>query len=332
MRKTAPIALPTRNHTFWPADDLRSWQEAPRESFLDWLSQQRIVHDRQFRRSSTKTYVAIFSWWLDALEREGVGLLEASPKDAAKIFAAHELEAISRRRYLQLLDRVYRYLSRIGWPGVHPLREELAKEKILDPDDSESLDETELAAVVERLEALPGWRGKRDRAAAGLLLGAGLRANELIGLRVGDVSPLYEIEVRPNSVHRAHRTLVLPEGPWRTWIDEWQIERKASSIPGNVFCPATRQGSAFSVSGLFRRVNLWLGPLTETHEQTGANLLRNTFARLALTCGRYSLEEVQEFLGHEEQRATLRHVAALGKKARLAGTPVPEVLFLAPLK
>lgn len=330
MRKTAPVAFPARNGTFWPADDLRSWREAPRESFLDWLSQQRIVHDRQFRRSSMKTYVAIFSWWLDALEREGVSLLEASPKDGANIFAAHELEPVSRRRYLQLLDRVYRHLSRIGWSGAHPLRGELAKEQILDPEDPENLHEAELATVVDRLEALPGWRGKRDRAAAALLLGAGLRANELIGLRVGDISPLYEIEVRPNSVHRAHRTLILPEGPWRAWIDAWQHERKASSIPGEVFCPATRRGSAFSLSGLFRRVNLWLGPLVEAHGQTGPNLLRNTFARLALTCGRYSLEEVQEFLGHEEQRATLRHVTALGKKARLAGAPVPEVLFLSP--
>jgi site-specific recombinase XerD len=58
-------------------------------------------------------------------------------------------------------------------------------------------------------------------------------------------------------------------------------------------------------------VAAWLAPVGDALPQSGPNLLRNTFARQALTCGRYTLLEVQEFLGHEDLRATSRHIAAM---------------------
>jgi hypothetical protein len=51
--------------------------------------------------------------------------------------------------------------------------------------------------------------------------------------------------------------------------------------------------------------------LGETLPQSGPTLLRNTFARQALLSGRYTLAEVQEFLGHEESRPTAKHMAAM---------------------
>lgn len=306
------LAKPAQNNDFWPAKSLGAWLHDPERSFLSWLADQRVVGDRQFRESSRETYAAMFSWWLASLKAKGLNLLEATGKDAAEFFAASEFEPVSRRRYLQLLDRVYRYLLEIGWPGKSPLSAELRKERELDIPLPPGLDETALAQVIAVLEAIPGWKGSRDRCAAALLIGAGLRVSEFVTLRASDVTELFTIELKQHSVHREHTTLILPDGPWRGWYQAWLVKRKELGIPGEILCPGTQKGAAYSPSGLFRRVSAWLEPLSEELPQTGPNLLRNTFARQALTCGRYQAHEVQEFLGHAEIRATSRHLAAIG--------------------
>lgn len=306
----AEIARPARNADFWPASHLESWRRAPMECFTDWLSQWRILGVRQFRDSSRETYTAIFSWWITHLSTKGLDLLEATSADAASFFACAKLEPVSRRRYLQLLDRVYRHLRSIGWEGANPLREELAQERELDIALPPGLDETQLQRLVAELAESPGWRGARDRALAALLVGAGLRTHEILHLPCSAVSPSFELPLHPTGVHRAHTTLVLPDGPWRNWVLAWQLERARLALPGSLMCPASRKGTPFSSSGLFRRVSAWLEGF-ENLAQTGPNLLRNTFARQALTCGRYTPEQVQEFLGHEELRATSRHLAAV---------------------
>lgn len=315
----AEIARPARNADFWPASHLASWRSAPLDCFSNWLAQWRILGVRQFRPSSRETYTAMFSWWMAHLSAKGLDLLEATPADAASFFAAAQLEPVSRRRYLQLLDRVYRHLHTIGWEGAHPLREELARERELDIALPPGLDEWQLERLVDNLAELPGWKGERDRAMAALLAGAGLRTHELIALPVSALDDSFELRVHPLSVHRPHTTLVLPDGPWRTWLQQWLATRQAMALPGVLLCPATRKGTAYSPSGLFRRVSAWLADFKDL-PQSGPNLLRNTFARQALRCGRYTPEQVQEFLGHEAFRATSRHLAALELQAPAVAT------------
>lgn len=315
----AEVAQPTLNSDFWPAQSLEAWRSEPKRSFLAWLAQQRVVSVRQFRDSSRETYASMFAWWLSSLDAKGLGLLEAAPQDATEFFASSEFEPVSRRRYLQLLDKVYRHLLNSGWQGKNPMTVELLKERELDIALPPGLDELMLDQVVGVLASIPGWKGARDRCAAALLLGAGLRANEFIHLRVSEVSEHYEIPIRPHSVHREHTTIILPDGPWREWYQDWQAARRKLDIPGEVLCPGTLKGVPYSPSGLFRRVSAWLNPLKEGLPQTGPNLLRNTFARQALTCGRYTPVQVQEFLGHEELRATARHIAAIAPNDTVSG-------------
>ena len=311
MARVEP-AKPALNIDFWPAKNLGSWLAEPEHTFLSWMSELRVIGDRQFRESSRETYAAMFSWWLNLLKAKGLNMLEASGTDATKFFEESNFEPVTRRRYLQLLDRVYRHLNEIGWTGKNPLLVELRKERELEIALPPGLDESALAHLIHVLTDIPGWKGSRDRGAAALLIGAGLRVSEFIPLRLGAVSKHYDIALEHHSIHREHVTLILPDGPWRAWYDAWVVRRHELNIPGDVLCPATMKGVAYSPSGLFRRVSAWLTPLGANLPQTGPNLLRNTFARQALTCGRYESHQVQEFMGHQELRATSRHLAAIG--------------------
>lgn len=306
--RRAARAQPARTQDLWPVDDLVSWRDAPMDTLRSWLAQQRITGTRAFRASSCDTYAAMFSRWLQHLEPRHLNVLEATAADATAFFGSLELEPISRRRYLQLLDRVYAHLARCGRSGENPLQCELSKERELERGAPPCLDADQQHGLIEHLGAIPGWKGTRDRALAALLLGAGLRANEGARLPLAHVAPDFQVKVCPDTVHRPHDTLVVPDGPWRRWYVEWLQVRQERAIPGEVAAPATLKGRAFDPSGVFRRVHSWLDGAGVESEQSGPNVLRATFARNALTCGRYTLEQVSEYLGHEDSRATARYL------------------------
>lgn len=304
----APKAHPAQTQDFWPVDSLESWRHAAMPTFTSWLAQQRILGTREFRRSSVETYTAMFSVWHQHLEAKRVDLVEATAADAASFFAVSERTAVSRRRYLQLLDRVYDHLAQCGRAGANPMQDELSLERVLDRAAPVFLAEDQQATLVAYLASQPGWKGARDRALAALLLGAGLRANEVAAQAVQDVTIDYVVKIRPTSVHRPHESLIVPDGPWRAWFDAWAQVRTDTQIPGVLAVPSTLKGKAVDPSTIFRRVKTWLNDAGIEAEQEGPNLLRSTFARNALACGRYTVEQVAEFMGHEDSRATARHL------------------------
>lgn len=333
MQQAAAAAL-ALNEDFWPANDLATWQADPMTAFTHWLAQHRVYGVRHMRETSCETYEGMFVPWVRFLSDRNLSLLEATPLDACSFFmdiyplrqlpsqgvapdAKKGLRPVSRRRYLQLLDRVYRHLRDIGWSGLSPFREELAREGELDIQLPQGLSDEHLRHFETYLRSIPGWKGSRDRGLAALLLGAGLRTNEAIALQVGAVSERFSLRVVPEGVHREHTTLILPDGPWREWHLSWQAARTELQIPGSVLCPATLKGVAFCASGLYRRVHGWLMSLPNPPVKKGAHILRNTFAQQAVACGRYELETIQEFLGHEELRATARYQAAASSSAGL---------------
>lgn len=297
----------------WPSTSLQAWEDAPMHAFWDWLAAlgiQGLQQGRQLRGTSVKTYAAMFHTWMQFLQQGRRTVLEATPALAQAFFEHHEppLEPVSRRRYLQLLDRVYLYLQEIGWPKKNPMAPELSKERALDETPPVGLEPEDQERLLDLLREGKGWKGARDRALVALLWGAGLRNNEALALCLDELSDNFTIQVKPQGVHRNHQTLLLPSGPWRSWMVEWLEIRRALAIPGPILCPSTLSGKAYSPSGVFRRLDGLFEQAGVASKKRGANVLRTTFARHALTCGEYSPLEVREFLGHEELRATTRHL------------------------
>lgn len=293
---------------FWAADSLAQWQSDLAGTFERWLAQQRVAVSRQLRASSVLTYTAMFNQWLAFLQDRRLHLLEARTTDALAFFEGLDLEPVSRRRYLQLLDRVYRHLLLLGWQGANPLVELLSQEQELQLDPPSMLTRQEEDRLVQALREGSAWKDMRDRALAALMLGAGLRNSEVAFLSPNHVHQDFRIDVRPRTVHPPHTTLVLPDGPWREWLDLWlQRSRESAS---SVVCASTLAGKPFAPSSLFRRVSKWFAQADISPDRGGVNVLRNTFAHRALTCGRYKPYEVQQFLGHTQSRSTERHLAS----------------------
>lgn len=320
----APAALKVRNLDFWPADSLLDWQTAPMNTFRAWLAEYRVV-GRQLRPSAARTYCAIFALWVRFLAARNLVLMEATTADVIAFLEARNnrkgregtLAPVTQRRYLQLLSNVYVHLRSSGWQGNNPVIPVLQKEDLLQNTLPAGLCDDALLRVMMHVSGIPGWKGMRDKAMLAAMAGAGLRANEVMNLRLEHLLPAFHLRVVPAGVHREHETIVLQDGPWREWLSAWLNHREQAQFPGELVFPATKKGEHFTPSGLWRRVVSWLeqaavpqrGHLGEKLPG-GPTVLRNCFAQQALGCGRYSLVEVQEFLGHEESRATARYATA----------------------
>lgn len=294
------------------------------QAFTGWLASRVVVRlargGRQLRKTSVSTYSAMFSTWVQFLAERCITVLEASAWEMQLFFERHEppLDEVSRRRYLQLFDKVYRHLKSLGMSQANPADAILARERVLDGKFPPGLSLKDQEQLLEQLSAGEGWKHIRDRAAASIMWGAGLRCNEAVALRVSDIAQDYRIQVNPCGVHRQHTTLVLPEGPWRLWLNTWLGTRSKLGIPGELVIPSTLEGKQYSPSGLYRRLDgLFKGAKLDS-EKVGANVLRNTFVRHCLDSKRYTLAEIQEFMGHEQPRALERHFTPQELRERAA--------------
>lgn len=324
-----------RKHDFgsedlWPRVSLAQWQAAPDRAFEDWLANLVVATGRgtaQLRDSSVEVYRAMFNTWLAHLRQLRCGFLEASASEAQHFFAMRDFDSHTRRRYLQLFDRVYRSLAKAGWAGYSPFRQELSREQPLDERALNVLSEHEQQLLWDCLANkhlyahLRGgatanlWRLERDRAMLAALLGAGLRSNELRDLRWAHVNPDpaasgdYSIRVVPAGVHRNHTTLVLP-GPARLAWESWVAARGSRGIPGEHVFAATKAGKPMSSATVLHCVIRWIeaAGLDMGSRPKGPGILRSTFARNALQ--RVDFVQVVEFLGHEDVRSTARYASA----------------------
>lgn len=298
----------------WPAEHAEHWLTTPREAFALWLSRHQALSGLPVLRDTTlDTYDGMFLAWNAFIKSKSLSLFNADGFAAIAFFDKSALAPISKRRYLQLLEKLYDYFVSQGWAPGNPFRLIAPRAGVLDPLEvppPEWLSEREQRTLVSVLQDLDGWRGDRDRALAALLMGAGLRVSEARSLRLLDVEPrTWSLTLTPGGVHRPHTTRVLPDGPWSDWLQTWLTVR-TGVFPGQWVLCATAKGTALSASTIFRRVDGWLAAagIHQGSGQRGPNLLRNTFARAALASGQFSVDDVKEFMGHHELRATLRHL------------------------
>jgi len=152
----------------------------------------------------------------------------------------------------------------------------------------------------ERLLALPDTRtlkGIRDRAVLALLLGAGLRRSELVGLNCEHIQQRDGRWLITDLVGKHGRIRTVPLPIWAyTALGEWR--QQTGICGGSLFRSLTRHGqitarrlSSQAVFMIVRSYAQQLGVAVRPHD------LRRTFAKLA-HLGQSPLEQIQFSLGH----------------------------------
>ena len=295
------------------------------------------------RASSARIYSLMFGKFLRWLGERNLKLLDVDDKHILA-FLEHasapadrgrteppkkDLNSSIRIRYLRIFERVFQHLQVHPNPARHAAFDiyKSSDKKLRGKDlDKVAMTEAEHAAFMQALPPasvafLPqpgasidarhqrGWKRRRDRAMQAMMLGAGLKVSEIIGLTtdsIGTVDATGSLAVTVSPVSTAgtsrwHQTQLRAFAVAE--VSAWKLERTALKIPGNLLFPATLQGGLLDKATLYRQVKATFERAGIDVERLGGRTLRNSFAVRELKAGS-SLELVGEFMGHRKRKST----------------------------
>jgi site-specific recombinase XerD len=201
--------------------------------------------------------------------------------------------------------------------------------------------EEELLSVLEAAssEADPGVRARwplRDRALVAVLAGAGLRAAELCGLKVGDVERM--VDTKRNALYRLHVTgkgskdrVVPVAAEVVAAVDEYLRDRASRGLGGSdveetLF--VRTDGRHLNTQALDYLVDGWLRTAkVKSRPGEKAHAFRHTYALGQVDNGT-SVAELRELLGHADLSTTgvYLRMAAAELQASAGAAPIARLL------
>jgi integrase/recombinase XerD len=302
-----------------------------------------LADPKPLRDSSAQIYILMFGKFLRWIGERKINLYNVTNSD---IFAFLEHASLSnnspigtppkkdlnssiRIRYLRMFERVFQHLDIQPNPAQHAAFDIYkSQNKKLQGLDLEKVVMNEIDQIAF-MNALPdsdnpfgtqippssdakqskGWKRRRDRAMQAMMLGAGLKVSEVIGIatdNVGEVDGkgLIPITVSPVSTagtSRLHETQLSVFAVKE--VVAWKAERIALKVPGCLLFPATLRGGLLNKATVYRQVKATFMRAGITVERLGGRTLRNSFAVRELNAGS-SLELVGEFMGHRKRKST----------------------------
>lgn len=273
----------------------------------DALAESFIFHLSTERRLSTNTlesYSADLKRFVQFMEDEGVGL-DAFTRSHFLAYLTllrdGGLSARSTSRHISSLRSFFRFLVREGRLAANPIAEVRAQRpgrplpKFLTVNQV-----TTLLAAPDRARATP--ENVRDKAILTLMYASGLRATEVVSLRMENVDPDAGF-LRIMGKGRKERVVPVAE----TALDLLK-EYIEAVRPGFIKEKATnalflsRQGRAITRQTLWNRIRYW-ALMAGIQEKISPHVLRHSFAS-HLLAGGADLRAVQVMLGHSDIATT----------------------------
>ncbi len=234
------------------------------------------------------------------LAGEGKDLLSATAEDVRAYLAEGEWQAATRARKAAALRSFYRSAVLAGLVGKDPTQ------GLATPRLESQLPHVLTVDEVERLlsQPKPTPLGLRDRAILEMLYGAGLRASEVLAVRIQDV----DLEVGfVRTVGKGNKERVVPLGRMAIQALRAYNERGRPYLggPGRLKAPElflNSRGRRLSRQGLHAIIKRY-ARAAGLPADVSAHTLRHSFATHLLEGGA-DLRAVQEMLGHADLSTT----------------------------
>lgn len=313
-------------------DSPELWRADPAQAFdslladphrFQALARSQTQPTRKVLRAATvSVYRSIFNQWVAFLADSRKEFFTAAPIDVDAFLTRVGASRSARMRAVTLLERVYKHVEVTPNPVTQATFDIVAKSpKKLGSDQAMVvLDEADRSAFMQALPPADGnWKRRRDRAMQCLMIGAGLKVSEVVGLpktSLGDMEPGgIPVIVTPAAAAgiERHRTILRKYAAQP--VLDWLREREALKIPGNLMFPADKSGSRrLNKATVYRQVRATMERAGVQAERLGGRTLRNTFAVRELAEGK-SIEHVRDMLGHREIRSTFAYQDACNRMA-----------------
>ena len=249
------------------------------------------------------------------------------------------LNSSIRLRYLRLLERVFIHILVEPNPARHAIftvyqtkasGQDQPKVALTEEQQARFMAALPLALpfALTRLET-PEWKRRRDRALLAMLLGAGLKVSEVVGIHTDMVGEKdrcgsVPVTITPRSVggtSRQHQTQLRPFAVPE--VLQWLEERQLRAIPGPLLFPANLLGQKLDKSTIYLLTKATYAKAEIDVARKGPRTLRNSFAVRELEAEEGSVELTGEFLGLHKRKSTEKYlITELAKKKNRKKMPV----------
>lgn len=336
-------------------DNHGTWRTSPMEAFQAFVIAPEFLRlgrrapasdasgtPRPIRERSAMGYIAMFGKFIRWIDQRQLTIFDVTKlhirafMDDKSAGSRHGINSFIRVRYLRMLERVYDHLKTQPNPARSAYFE--AKEEKATGHESASafLTPAEQRAFMEALpeyfapapkELQAAWIARRDRAMQAVMLGAGLKVSEAIGLYVENIGSVEDdgylvITISPASTdglspwHETRlRPFAVPE------VLRWLDERKAMMIDSLLLFPCAKKFKMSRKKGsklvraemnldtatVYRRVRETFARANVHIGRRGGRTLRNSFAVTELQDGTEP-EVVQGYLGLLEEKSMNRYL------------------------
>lgn len=302
----------------WCVDPQTAFESFVRSPDFVALSRRRPKRNdeepQRLRPSSAQIYVLMWSTFVRWMEEERKEIFGITSKDLLAFLERREhgkrvLEGSTiRRQYLTLFERVFTHLKVAPNPAIHACFDVMKNRQLAGANTpTVALTDEQHVAFMRALPAPETWQRRRDRAMQALMIGAGLKVSEAIGLRIENIgekdpSGSVPIAISPASaggVVRWHQTqlrsFAVPE------VLAWLNERQSLNIAGKLLFPASERGEKLHKATVYRQTKATFERADLPVVRLGGRTLRNSFAKRELQT--QPVELVSEFLGHRRLRS-----------------------------
>ena len=258
--------------------------------------------------------------WASAQALAPAALSSRHVRRYAGVLSERRMTKSSVARKLAAVRSFYRHLVDRGELEASPA--DLVSSPKRDQPLPRVLRATEVASVLERIPASTPLE-LRDRALFELAYGAGLRAEELTALDLGDPDPDAE-QVRVHGKGNRTRVVPLGEPAWRAldaYLRRARPALAARAAPGpdgraERALLLTRSGRRLSTSDVRRRLAVWTRAVA-LEGGVSPHTLRHSFATHLLEGGA-DLRSIQELLGHATISTTQTYTRVDARRLRRA--------------
>ncbi|MDO4460843.1 MAG: tyrosine recombinase [Clostridia bacterium] len=266
-----------------------------------------LKNERKMSANTVQAYVRDIRHFADFVRDRG--LADVSDASNAEVVAyLMNLKTAGRsqstvNRKLASIRIFYEFLQRDGLVHANPA-DEIKSPKI-------EKREIEFLSIeeIERLMSLPDLtqKGKRDRAILELLYATGIRASELIRMKVGDVN-LRMGFIKCDGEHSKAR--IIPMGRLcRKAMEDYILDVRDKMLrgKGSEALFVNYMGEVMTRQGLWKVMKEY-GELAGLEISLTPQIIRNSFAVHMLQNGA-DIKSLQELMGHEDIAATQAYLA-----------------------
>lgn len=280
---------------------ISTWDQDPATAFTQFLSSAAFAQTAKraappVSTASAQIYQFMFGRVVKWMRAHGLKFSSLQPGDLVEFLSSRDargrpLQSKIIYRYLRLLERCYEHLERSPNPASDAIVILGANRPARDRE-MVALSPVQGDQIIAAKPAGTSWKRQRDRTMQLVMLCAGLRVAEAIGLLMKEIATVPEVDgtlrirltptgKQPTS--RAHETFLQQAA-----VEEvlaWLETRQRLKFPGDLVFPADEAGNRLHKSTVYRQSRSTLKEAEVAMSHVGGRTMRNGFAVAEIRAG-----------------------------------------------